>query len=151
MRVSEEVLNSELRLLLRSEPPNSTSQHFRDKMIVHSCNDALMCLIFPSSLKGMASDWFYSLPPHSLRNFEEVTKAFLTQYASRQEAKKNNHHLLSVKIRQSESLKSYISFFQSQLAKVPNCGEDVSALLFISGLHASNTHTSSSSSTMSLK
>ena len=70
----------------------------------------------------------------SLQNFEEVTKVFLTQYASCQEAKKNNYHLLSVKIRQSDSLKSYISFFQSQLAKVPNRGEDVSVLAFISGL-----------------
>jgi len=58
---------------------------------------------------------------------------FLTQYASRQEAKKNNH-LLSVKIWQSNNLKSYISFFQSQLAKVPNCGENICTVAFISRL-----------------
>ena len=58
---------------------------------------------------------------------------FLTQYASHREAKKNNHHLLTVKIRQNDSLKSYIGYFQSQLAKVFNCGEDVSALAFIRG------------------
>ena len=106
-------------------------------MVVHSHNNPLMCLIFPSSLKGMASDWFYSLPPYSLRNFE-VSEAFLTLYASRRETKRNNHYLLTVNMRQSDNFKSYIGYFQSQLAKVPNCGEDISALTFISGLQVSH-------------
>ena len=97
-----------------------------------------MCLAFPSSLNYAASEWFYSLPPRSLCNIEEVTEAFLTQHASRQEGKKNSHHLLSVKMRQSDSLKSYIAFFQSQRVKVPNCSKDVSALAFISGLQVSH-------------
>ena len=83
-------------------------------------------------------DWFYSLPPCSLHNFKEVTKTFLTQHVSLQEAKKNNCHLPSVKMRQRDSLKLYIRFFQSQLAKVSNYGEDVSALTFISGLQVSH-------------
>jgi len=63
-----------------------------------------------------------------------MTEAFLTKYASRQDAKKNNHHLLSVRTRQEDSLKSYLNFFQNQLTKVSNCGEEVAALAFISGL-----------------
>ena len=86
-------------------------------MVVHYRNDLLLYLTFLSSLKGVASDWFYSLTPHSPHNFEEVTEAFLTQYASRWEAKKNNHHFLTVKMRQGDDLKSYIGYFQSQLAK----------------------------------
>ena len=76
--------------------------------------------------------------PHSLHNFKEVAEAFLTQYASRWEAKKNNHHLFSVKMRQSDNLESYIDFFQNQLVKIPNCGEDVSALAFISEMQVSH-------------
>ena len=96
-----------------------------------------MCLTFSSSLKSVTSDWFYSLLLHSLNNFEKITKVFLTKYASRREAKKNNHHLLTVKMRKGDNLNSYIGYFQSQLAKVSNCGEDVSALTFISGLQVS--------------
>ena len=40
-------------------------------------------------------------------------------------------------MRQGDSLKSYIGYFQSQLVKVFNCEEDVSALAFISGLQIS--------------
>ena len=97
-----------------------------------------MCLTFSSNLKGAASHWFYSPPLRSLCNFTEVSKASLTQYASRQEAKRNSHHLLSIKMRQGDSLKSYINFFRSQLTKISNCDEEVSALAFISGLQVTH-------------
>ena len=106
----------------------------RDKMVMYFRNDPVMCPTFSSSLKGAVLDWFYSLPSRSLYNFVEVTEAFLTQYASRQEAKKNSHHLLSVKMRQRDRLKSYINFFQNQQTKGSNCGEEVFALVFIRGL-----------------
>jgi len=67
-----------------------------------------------------------------------VSESFLTQYVSRRETKRNNHHLLTVKIRQSDSLKSFIGNFWSLLAKVPNCSEGVYALTFISGMRLSN-------------
>ena len=62
-----------------------------------------MCLTFSFSLKGVVSDWFYSLHPHSLRNIEEVSEEFLTQYASRRVAKGNNYHLLTIKMRKGDT------------------------------------------------
>jgi len=87
--------------------------------MIYSCNELIMCLTFPFSLKDVASDWSYSLPPHSLHNFEEVAEVFLIQYALRREIKRNNRHLLTVKMRQSDNMKSYIDYFQSQLARSP--------------------------------
>ena len=58
-------------------------RHFQDKMVIYSCNDLILCITYPFSLKAAASDWFNSLSFHSLRNFEEVTKVFLTKYAPR--------------------------------------------------------------------
>jgi len=83
----------------RVSDPVQYIRHFPDKMVIYSRNDPIMCLTFLFNLKGAASDWCYFLPPHSLHNFEEVTETFLTQYASRQEDKKNSHHLFSVKMR----------------------------------------------------
>ena len=108
-------------------------------MAVHSRNNLLMCLIFSSSLKGVSSNWFYSLPPYSLCNFEEVSETFLTQYASCWESKRNNHHLLTVT--HDVSLKSHIGYFPSQLVKVPNCGEDIFALALFSGLKSLTPYT----------
>jgi len=41
-------------------------------------------------------------------------------------------------MRPGDSLKSYINFFQSQLTKVSNYGEEVFALAFISGLQVTH-------------
>jgi len=95
-------------------------RHFRDKMIINSHNNLIICLTFLSILKVITSDWFYSLPQRSLHNFEEVTKASLTQYASRWVVNRRDHHILFIMIRQSDNFKSYIDFFQKQLAKIPN-------------------------------
>ena len=42
-------------------------RQYQDKMVVLSHDDALLSRVFPSSLKGVAYDWFYSLPSQSLR------------------------------------------------------------------------------------
>ena len=63
-------------------------QHLRkyqDKMMIYSRNNSILCRIFPSSLKGVDSDWFYSFPPHSIHGFRDLTNLLLTQYSSRLE------------------------------------------------------------------
>jgi len=117
--------------------------HFQDKIMLYSCNDpVILCLTFPSSLRSAALEWFHSLPPCSLHNFSEITEPFLTQYATRQEVKRSRHHLLSVKMRPGDSLKFYINFFQNQLIKVSNCGEEVSALHLSAGCRSLALYTS---------
>ena len=74
----------------------------------------------------------------SIHSFGDLTKLFLAQYSFLQEFKQNNHHLLSIKMRPSDSLKAYIGYFQNQLAKVHNYSEDASALAFISELWVTN-------------
>jgi len=61
--------------------------------------------MFPSSLKSVAYDWFYSLPRHSLWSFEEVTQVFYHQYVSRRELKKNSNHHFTTKMKPGVSLK----------------------------------------------
>ena len=87
-------------------------RHFQDKMTVY-CNNSLFCkcgiiliLLSVAPLSPQLRGGNQSVA-HSVRLSSD--------------AKKNNH-LLSVKMRQSDNFKSYTSFFQSQLAKIPSCG-----------------------------
>jgi len=137
-KLSRKFLTSTFDSYTGASNPIQHIRHFQDKMMFYFHNDWVMCLTFPSSLRGATSEWFYSLPPRSLHKFTEVTEAFLTQYATRQEAKRSGHHLLSVKMRPGDSFKFYINFFQSQLTKVSNCDEKVYALAFISGLQVTH-------------
>ena len=95
--------------------------------------------MFPSSLKGAAYHWFYSLLCESLWNFEEVKQAFYHQNASWRELRRNINHLLTIKVKLRESLKQNVGYFQSQMVLVYNCNEDVAAARFISGLQVTHT------------
>ena len=66
-------------------------------MAVHT-HDDLLCRVFPSSIKGITLDWFYSLPSRSLQSFKEVNNTF-NQHASLQEFKKNTNYLLTIKMK----------------------------------------------------
>jgi len=112
-------------------------RQYQDKMAIHAHNELLLYRAFPSSLKGVAYHWFYLLPMKSLQNFHEVTDAFYNLFAFRRKFQRNNNHLLTVKMKAGESLKNYINYFQSQVALVYNCNEDV-ATTFIIGLQVTN-------------
>ena len=103
----------------QSDPVQHLRQ-YQDKMVIHATNDSILCQIFSSSLKEVASDWFYSFPLRSIHNFQGLTELFLAQYSSHQEFKQNNYYLLSVKIRPSDNLKANLEYFQNQLIKVHN-------------------------------
>jgi len=81
-------------------------RQYQDKMVIHSRNDSILCRIFPFGLRVAASDWFYSLSLRSVHDIRDLTKLFLAQYSSCQEFKHNNHHLLSIMMRASNSLKA---------------------------------------------
>ena len=65
-----------------------------------------------------------SLPNNFLRRFKDVTDTLYNQFASRKKFQKNSNHLLMVKMKSGESLKKYVSYFQSQMALVYNCNEE---------------------------
>ena len=50
------------------------------------------------------------------------------------EFKKNNNHLLPIKMKLGQTLKCYISYFQNQIVMVYNCSNEVVATAFIAGL-----------------
>jgi len=70
--LSQKVHNAKLRVLFWATDLIQHLWQNQDKMEVHSHDDLLLSLLFPSSLKGATYNWFYSLPWHSLQSFEEV-------------------------------------------------------------------------------
>ncbi|KAL6319819.1 hypothetical protein AAG906_036882 [Vitis piasezkii] len=60
-----------------------------------SRNDALLCKVFPASLQGQALSWFHRLPPNSVDNFRDLSKAF------------NISTLQNIKMQENESLREF--------------------------------------------
>ena len=56
----------------RTDPVEHVSQ-FKQKMAVHSQNEALLCRVFPSSLGPMLMRWFDGLRTNSISSFKKLT------------------------------------------------------------------------------
>ena len=59
----------------RMDPVEHVSQ-FKQKMAVHSQDEALMCKVFPSSLGPMPMRWFDGLRTNSISSFKKLTQSF---------------------------------------------------------------------------
>ena len=42
--------------------------------------DQIRARLFPFSLLGRALQWFHSLPPHTVQNWESLMKEFMTEF-----------------------------------------------------------------------
>ena len=56
----------------RTDPVEHVSQ-FKQKMAVHSQDEALLCRVFPSSLGPMPMRWFDGLRTNSISSFKKLT------------------------------------------------------------------------------
>ena len=59
----------------RTDPVEHVSQ-FKQKMVVHSQDEALVCRVFPSSLGRMPMRWFNGLKTKSINSFRKLTQSF---------------------------------------------------------------------------
>ena len=53
---------------------------FKQKMAVHSQDEALMCRVFPSNLGPMPMRWFNGLRTNSISSFKKLTQSFCSRF-----------------------------------------------------------------------
>ena len=90
----------------RIDPVEHVS-HFNQRMAVHSKNEALMCEVFPSSLRPVAIRWFDGLGAGSIDSFKELTRAFGSCFITCSRVPWPLDSLLSMSVREGQALKTY--------------------------------------------
>ena len=90
----------------RMNPVEHVSQ-FKQKMAVHSQDEALMCRVFPSSLGPMSMRWFDGLRTNSISSFKELTQSFCSWFITCSRVPQLLDSLLSMTMREEESVKAY--------------------------------------------
>ena len=103
-------------------------------MAVHFGNEALTCKVFPSSLKPVAMRWFDTLEEGSIRSFKESTKAFGARFMSCSRVPKPLDSLLSMAMREGETLKTYSNKYWETYNEIHGDFEDVAMRTFKVGL-----------------
>ncbi|XP_075645384.1 uncharacterized protein LOC142616408 [Castanea sativa] len=103
-------------------------------MAVRSNNEVLMCKMFPSSLGPVAMKWFDALEEGSIRSFEELTRAFGARFITCSRVPKPSDALLSMAMREGETLKAYSDRYWETYNEMDGDVEDVAVRTFKVGL-----------------
>ena len=117
----------------RMDPVEHVSQ-FKQKMDVHSQNEALMCKVFSSSLGPMPMRWFDGLRTNSINSFKKLTKSFYSRFITCSRVPQPLDSLLSMSMREGESVKAYAERYQEMFNKIDGDFDEVAIRTFKVGL-----------------
>ena len=109
--------------------------HFRQSMALHLGNNVLMCRMFPSSLGPMSLRWFNRLQHSSIHSWDELAEAFVSRFITNSRKPKEFDSLMSMRMKDSESLKSYSARYWEVYNEVDGGTEDMAIKTFKQGLH----------------
>uniref|UniRef100_A0A2N9F6C9 Retrotransposon gag domain-containing protein n=1 Tax=Fagus sylvatica TaxID=28930 RepID=A0A2N9F6C9_FAGSY len=97
--------------------------------------DEIMCRAFPMALRGSARVWFNQLEIASIDSFIQPSRTFIDHFIGRQQRGQPPTHLLNVRQREGETLRSYIVQFNKEALQIDRPNEHVTLIAFIAGLH----------------
>ena len=102
---------------------------------LYTAEDALLCRVFLTSLKGASLSWFTRLPTHSIDCFDTLVKKFGAQFAT-----SRHHHLTSialVNIRQAktESLRTCMERFGKIALNIRNLSPELAMHHMVTALN----------------
>lgn len=73
--------------------------------------DNIQCLLFPRTLKGMATDWFYTVSPRSITSFKRLKGKFMERLAGSIRIKKDLMEPSNIKQHDKETLCQWYELF----------------------------------------
>lgn len=85
-------------------------------------NDAIRLILFPFSLRDRAKAWIYSIPPGTVRTWDQLTKAFLGKYFPTSKTVQLRNQISSFMQKDGESLYEAWERFKELLRMCPHHG-----------------------------
>uniref|UniRef100_A0A2N9EKU0 Uncharacterized protein n=1 Tax=Fagus sylvatica TaxID=28930 RepID=A0A2N9EKU0_FAGSY len=92
-----------------SKDPLDHLESFKTVMCLQGVPDEIMCRAFPTTLKGPARIWFKKLMPSSVGSFAQLSRLFFNHFIGGQRYGRPTTHLLNVKQKEGETLRSYLT------------------------------------------
>ncbi|XP_050254973.1 uncharacterized protein LOC126700831 [Quercus robur] len=107
---------------------------FKTLMHLQGVVDEIMCRVFPTILKGAARIWFNRLTPNSISTFKELSTQFTAYFIEGHRYKRSMTCLISIKQREEETLRSYISRFNKEALSIDEADDKILVATFTNGL-----------------
>ena len=112
--------------------------HVKDylhKMTLWSNNEALMCVIFSSSLGALAQNWYFALRPGSIAGWDQLREAFVAQFHAYRKFPKTDESIMAITMKTNETLIDFNKRFWGTYTEVQYCSEDLAIKAYKQGLH----------------
>ena len=106
---------------------------FKTLMHLQGVPNEIMCRAFPTTLKGLARIWFSRLTPNSINTFKELSAQFTSHFIGGHRYKRSIACLMSIKQREDETLRSYITHFKEALS-IDEADDKILIVAFTNGL-----------------
>ncbi|GKV48591.1 hypothetical protein SLEP1_g55389 [Rubroshorea leprosula] len=103
-------------------------------MRIQNANDAMMCKVFPATLKSTARRWYHKLPRHSIDSYSQLAKLFSNKFASQREIKRTTTELMQVHQKEGESLRDYMQRFNKATLDIDNVPDTICLSALLHGL-----------------
>ncbi|XP_020225264.1 uncharacterized protein LOC109807148 [Cajanus cajan] len=88
------------------------------QVTLSTTDDAALCRIFPTSLKGRALSWFTRLPANFVDSFNTLASQFTIQFATRRPHQLTSLALVSIRQEKKESLRAFMSRFNKAALEI---------------------------------
>ena len=118
----------------RVKDPLDHLESFKILMHLQGVVDEIMCRAFPTTLKGAARIWFSRLTPNSVSTFKELNAQFTAHFIGRHRYKKSMACLMSIRQREDETPRSYISHFNKEALSIDEAKDKILVAAFTNGL-----------------
>lgn len=112
----------EVELYVGGSDPQDHFDSYCNAMVVTGCHDAVLCKVFPLTLKKEASRWFKALPPQTITGWDTIAYQFVQYFITSKELPCISHTLALVKQDKGEKLKDFLTCFYREVALVLNLG-----------------------------
>ena len=93
-----------------------------------------MCRAFPTTLRGATRIWFSRLTSNSINTFKELSAQFTSHFIGGHRYKKSTVCLMSIKQREDETLRSYITRFNKEALSIDEADDKILVAAFTNGL-----------------
>ena len=109
-------------------------ESFKTLMHLQGVLDEIMCIAFPTTLKGPARIWFNRLMSNSIGTFKELSAQFASHFIGGHRYKKFIACLMNIKQREDETLSSYITRYNKEALLIDEADNKILVAAFTNGL-----------------
>ena len=114
--------------------PLNHLETFKTLMHLQGVPDEIICRAFPTTLKGPARIWFNRLTLNSINTFKELGAQFTSHFIGGHRYKRSTTCLMSIKQREDETLRSYITRFNKEALSIDEADDKILVVAFTNGL-----------------